>query len=100
MPTSLTRSAPTRRSSGSRKSASPAQVSRSRSPRFGISRIDSKATHGWFVRLGWHTTPRGKKARFVSFFPDLRLGGKRKALAAAQAWVRHVLRWGRPPRLR
>jgi hypothetical protein len=75
-------------------------MSRNRSPRFGISRIDSKATHGWFVRLGWHTTPRGKKARFVSFFPDLRLGGKRKALTAAQAWVRHVLRWGRPPRLR
>ena len=68
------------------------------SPRFGISRIDSRATHGWFVRLGWHTTRQGKRPRFVSFFPDLRHGGKRKALAAAQTWVSHVLRRGRPPR--
>jgi hypothetical protein len=70
------------------------------SPRFGISRIDSKATHGWFVRLGWHSTPQGKRPRFVAFFPDLRMGGKRKALLAAQAWVRHVFRFGRPPRER
>ncbi len=68
------------------------------SPRFGISRIDHRATHGWFVRLGWHTTRQGKRPRFVSFFPDLRHGGKRRALAAAQIWVKHVLRRGKPPR--
>lgn len=98
VPASLTRPkrAPAKRPARAKRMI--ARSARVPSPRFGISRIDSKATHGWFVRLGWHTTARGKRARFVAFFPDLRLGGKRKALVAAQAWVRHVFRWGRPPR--
>ena len=85
---------PTRAAAGSR--ARP--KARSRSKYFGISRIDSKATHGWFARLGYHETRRGQRARFVAFFPDLRCGGKGKALQAAQAWVAYVLRRGRVPR--
>jgi hypothetical protein len=63
--------------------------------RYGISRIDSKHTHGWFARLGYRTTPAGKRPKFVGFFPDLRYGGKRKALVAAQTWVKAVLKTGR-----
>ena len=63
--------------------------------RYGISRIDSKHTHGWFARLGYRTTATGKRPRFVGFFPDLRYGGKRKALVAAQDWVKRVLKTGR-----
>lgn len=64
----------------------------------GISRIDHRRTHGFFIRLGYQTTKTGVRARFVSFFGDVTYGGKRKALAAAQAWVRHVLSTGRAPK--
>jgi len=98
MPNTLTRKPRARRPAGRPQTNRPGSRATPPSARFGISRIDSKATHGWFVRLGWYSTPQGKRPRFVAFFPDLRLGGKRKALLAAQAWVRHVFRWGRPPR--
>lgn len=100
MPTALMRDSRPRRAALTRPPKSRTARATPPSPRFGISRIDSKATHGWFVRLGWQTTPRGKRPRFVAFFADLRMGGKRKALLAAQAWVRHVFRFGRPPRER
>lgn len=64
----------------------------------GISRIDHRRTHGFFIRLGYQTTKSGVRARFVSFFGDVTYGGKRKALAAAQAWVRYVLSTGRAPK--
>ena len=46
----------------------------------GISRIDSRATHGWFVR-GYKN---GKT--FSKLFSDLKLGGKTKALDMATAY--------------
>ena len=67
-------------------------------PRYGITRIDHGATHGYFVRLGSIPTKTGRRPRFVTFFPDLRLGGKRRALAAAKTWVTFVLRHGAPPK--
>ena len=98
-----------RRPAASRKASKAAPPAKARarslpkappSPMFGISRIDYKATHGWFVRLGWHTTRQGKRPRFVGFFPDLRLGGKKKALAAAQAWQQQIFRTGRAPKIK
>jgi len=44
----------------------------------GISRIDSRSTHGWFVR-GYRN---GKT--YSKLFSDLKCGGKRKALALAR----------------
>lgn len=64
----------------------------------GISRIDHRRTHGYFIRLGYQTTKTGVRARFVSFFGDVSYGGKRKALEAARAWVRHVLSTGKAPK--
>jgi hypothetical protein len=46
----------------------------------GISRIDSRATHGWFVR-GYKN---GKT--FSKLFSDLKLGGNTKALDMATAY--------------
>jgi len=45
----------------------------------GISRIDSGATHGWFVRAYRKGTTHSK------FFSDRKFGGKNKALALAVA---------------
>lgn len=47
-----------------------------------ISRIDqeSKATHGWYVRLAF----KGKA--YTKFFSDRKFGGKYSALLAALAW--------------
>lgn len=44
----------------------------------GISRVDSKSTHGWFVRA------YKNKETYSKLFSDKKYGGKRKALAAAQ----------------
>lgn len=77
--------------------AKPARPTVPPRPTFGITRIDHKTTHGYFVRLGFRMTKSGRRPRFVTFFADLRHGGKRRALAAAQAWVRHVFRTGKPP---
>lgn len=63
----------------------------------GISRIDHGRTHGWFIRLGWRSTKKGTRPKFVSFFGDFSYGGKAKALAAAEKWVRFVIRHGRAP---
>jgi hypothetical protein len=65
---------------------------RSRRPvrRRGISRIDqpSTRTHGWFVRAGFYRRANGKYApRHRKFFGDVTHGGKRKALAAARAYL-------------
>ena len=59
----------------------------------GISRIDqpSTRTHGWFVRVGWHVRRNGSYGpRHTKFFGDVSYGGKRKALLAAQRFVRKV----------
>ncbi|MEM7144179.1 MAG: AP2 domain-containing protein [Verrucomicrobiota bacterium] len=51
-------------------------------PNYGISRIDQpeKKNHGFYVRI----THKGKTTQ--KFFPDKSLGGKAKALKAAQAF--------------
>jgi hypothetical protein len=58
---------------------------RSRTP--GICRIDqpAKHNHGYFVRL----QRRGKT--YSAFFTDIKYGGRRKALAAAQKHYRRLL---------
>ena len=59
----------------------------------GISRIDqpSTRTHGWFVRVGWHVRRNGSYGpRHTRFFGDVSHGGKRKALLAAQRFVKKV----------
>ena len=67
-------------------------------PRYGITRIDNGATHGYFVRLGRIPGKSRTQPRFVTFFPDLRMGGKGRAFRAAKAWVLYVLRHGAPPK--
>ena len=62
-----------------------------RSRRPGISRIDqdSTRTHGFFVRVGWHRRRDGSYGpRYRAFFGDVSHGGKRRALRAAEAWVK------------
>jgi hypothetical protein len=58
-----------------------------RNPLKGISRIDQpeKRTHGFFVRLA----RRGKI--HTAFFTDVKYGGKKAALAAAQAHYQKLL---------
>ena len=61
--------------------------------RRGISRIDQESTrtHGWFVRVGYFETRQGSyRARHTKFFGDASNGGKKKALAAAEAFVASV----------
>lgn len=63
---------------------------KSRSRRRGISRIDqpSTRTFGWFVRAGFHKRRDGSYGpRHSKFFGDFSYGGKRKALAAARAYL-------------
>lgn len=66
----------------------------------GISRIDqpSTRTFGWFCRFGYRPTPKGTRPRFTSFFGDASNGGKRKAFEKAVAWLKHLERYGRPPK--
>ena len=66
---------------------------RRRSTRYGISRIDqpSTRTHGWFVRVGYHVRRDGSYgARHTKFFGDVSNGGRKKALKAAEKYVKTV----------
>lgn len=61
--------------------------------RRGICRIDqpSTRTHGFFVRVGWYRRRNGSYGpRYQGFFGDVSHGGKRKALLAAEAFVRKI----------
>jgi hypothetical protein len=53
----------------------------------GISRIDQpdKRTHGFFVRL------QRRRKTYSAFFTDLKYGGKKRALTAAQKHYRKLL---------
>lgn len=55
-------------------------MSKKRTAMKGISRIDSRSTHGWFVR-GYK---EGKT--YTKLFSDKKTGGKGKALDAAKAY--------------
>jgi len=64
-----------------------------KSGRRGISRIDQESTrtHGWFVRVGYYEDKQGTyRARHTKFFGDVSNGGKKKALAAAERYVKQV----------
>ena len=66
---------------------------RSTVKRRGISRIDQESTrtHGWFVRVGYYETRAGTyRAKHTKFFGDVTYGGKKKALVAAEAFVKLV----------
>ncbi len=54
----------------------------------GVSRIDQpeRRTHGFFVRL------RRKGKLYSGFFPDLKHGGKQRALTAAQRYYRELVK--------
>jgi hypothetical protein len=66
----------------------------------GVSRIDqpSTRTFGWFCRFGYRPTPRGTRPKFTAFFGDASNGGKKKAFEKAVAWLKHIQRYGRPPK--
>lgn len=69
--------------------------SSARGSRPGISRIDQESTrtHGFFARFGYQRDKQGTwRPRHRAFFGDATHGGKRKALAAAEAWLGKVER--------
>jgi hypothetical protein len=61
----------------------------------GISRIDQESTrtHGFFARFGYARDKNGTwRPKHRAFFGDATYGSKRKALAAAEAWLGKVER--------
>lgn len=60
----------------------------------GISRIDQETsrTHGFFVRVGYRKTTRGWRPKESAFFGDKSHSGRRKALEAAEKWLRKTKR--------
>lgn len=63
----------------------------------GICRLDYPRVRGYIVRLSYRRTRAGWKPRFKAYFGDTRHGGKAKAFAAAQAWLRVVTETGKAP---
>jgi hypothetical protein len=64
----------------------------------GIVRLDYDRARGYIVRLSYVRTKTGWRPRFKVYFSDSRCGGKAKALAAAEAWLRTVTTTGRMPK--
>ena len=64
----------------------------------GIARLDYPKAKGYIVRIGYIRTKNGWRPRFKAYFADGRFGSKPKALAAAQAWLRTLIRTGKPPK--
>lgn len=64
----------------------------------GIVRLDYPRARGYVVRLGHRLTEAGYRPRFHCYFGDAKYGGKTRALAAAEAWLKVVTRTGRVPR--
>lgn len=58
----------------------------------GISRIDSKNTHGWFVRI-YYKSPKVHR----KYFSDGQCGGKKKALEQAKKYLEEHKRKNPPP---
>ncbi|HTS87261.1 MAG TPA: hypothetical protein VMG41_02120 [Gemmatimonadales bacterium] len=50
------------------------------------------------MRISYRRTRDGWKPRFKAYFGDTRYGGKAKAFAAAEAWLRAVTETGRAPK--
>jgi hypothetical protein len=61
----------------------------------GISRIDQESTrtHGFFARFGYARDKNGTwRPKHRAFFGDASHGSKKKALAAAEAWLTKIER--------
>jgi hypothetical protein len=61
----------------------------------GISRIDQESTrtHGYFARFGYARDKSGTwRPKHRAFFGDASHGSKKKALAAAEAWLGKIER--------
>ena len=61
----------------------------------GISRIDQESTrtHGFFARFGYARDKSGTwRPKHRAFFGDASHGSKKKALAAAEAWLTKIER--------
>ena len=58
----------------------------------GISRTDSKSTHGWFVRIYYGSSKVHRK-----FFTDSQFGGKEKALEQAKKYKKEYQLENPPP---
>ena len=65
----------------------------------GIVRLDYPKVKGYIVRIAYRRTSRGWRPRFKAYFGDGRFGGKKKALAAAEAWLKALIKTGRAPKL-
>jgi hypothetical protein len=63
----------------------------------GIVRLDYPRAKGYVVRLGHRLTRSGYRPRFNCYFGDAKYGSKKRALAAAEAWLEIVTRTGREP---
>ena len=65
----------------------------------GLVRLDYPKVKGYLVRIGYRRTVKGWRPKFKAYFGDGRYGGARKAKAAALAWLKQLVRTGRPPKL-
>lgn len=72
------------------------RVGRKLSP--GIVRLDYDRARGYIVRLSYRLTKTGWRPRFNRYFSDVKYGGKKQALTAAEAWLKVVTRTGRAPK--
>lgn len=66
----------------------------------GLVRLDYDKVRGYIVRIGYIRTKTGWRPRHKAYFSDVRFGGKAKAKAAAEAWLKGLIRTGRPPEVR
>ena len=64
----------------------------------GMIRLDYERARGYLVRIGYVETSKGWRPRYKAYFSDSRCGGKAKARAAAEKWLKDLIRTGRPPK--
>jgi hypothetical protein len=65
----------------------------------GLVRLDYPKVKGYLVRIGYRRTVKGWRPRFKAYFGDGRYGGPRRAKAAAEAWLKQLIKTGRPPKI-
>jgi hypothetical protein len=61
-------------------------------------RLDYPKAKGYIVRIGYLRTKKGWRPQFKAYFADGRYGGRKKSKAAAEAWLRQLIRTGKPPK--
>jgi hypothetical protein len=88
--------------SSRRRSATRAVSGKTKTRRYpaGITRVEqaSTRTFGFVVRVGNRPSPRGWRPRFKAYFGDFTYGGKKNALAAAEKWLKQLLKSGKQPK--